>query len=140
VMGHTALNCMNDDTPHMFPSQQARIDHLETQVEELTRMNLAWATRDHRPEAADRIGHLEAEVARLTGELDRTNERWLDLRVMLEAERAVADQLAALFERAHEVAMVKVIWSRDEDTVFCNEFIRDVRLARAAYNALKETP
>lgn len=21
VMGHTALNCMNDDTPHVFPSQ-----------------------------------------------------------------------------------------------------------------------
>lgn len=28
VMGHRPLNCMNDDTPHVFPSQQAEIERL----------------------------------------------------------------------------------------------------------------
>jgi hypothetical protein len=28
VMGHRALNCMNDDTPHVFPSQRAEIERL----------------------------------------------------------------------------------------------------------------
>lgn len=28
VMGHRPLNCMNDDTPHRFPSQQDEIERL----------------------------------------------------------------------------------------------------------------
>ncbi len=28
VMGHRPLNCMNDDTPHVFPSQQTEIERL----------------------------------------------------------------------------------------------------------------
>lgn len=28
VMGHWPLNCMNDDTPHRFPSQEAEIERL----------------------------------------------------------------------------------------------------------------
>ena len=31
VMGHQPLNCNNDDTPHVFPSQLAEIDRLEGQ-------------------------------------------------------------------------------------------------------------
>ena len=36
VMGHRPLNCMNDDTPHVFPSQQAEIERLRNGME------LAW--------------------------------------------------------------------------------------------------
>jgi hypothetical protein len=28
VMGHIPLNCQNDDTPHVFPSQQSEIERL----------------------------------------------------------------------------------------------------------------
>lgn len=32
-MGHQPLNCMNDDTPHRFPSQEAEIERLREQVQ-----------------------------------------------------------------------------------------------------------
>jgi hypothetical protein len=34
-MGHRPLNCMNDDTPHVFPSQQAEIERLRENNEYL---------------------------------------------------------------------------------------------------------
>lgn len=39
--------------------------------------------------AADMLEHLAAKVKRLDTELDRTNERWLDLRVELERHDAL---------------------------------------------------
>ena len=30
IMGQTSLNCQNDDTPHVFPSQQAEIERLRS--------------------------------------------------------------------------------------------------------------
>jgi hypothetical protein len=35
VMGHRPLNCMNDDTPHVFPSQQAEIERLRALADQL---------------------------------------------------------------------------------------------------------
>lgn len=32
VMGHRPLNCMNDDTPHRFPSQQDEIGRLRQAI------------------------------------------------------------------------------------------------------------
>jgi hypothetical protein len=33
IMGHIPLNCQNNDTPHVFPSQQAEIERLRTALE-----------------------------------------------------------------------------------------------------------
>jgi hypothetical protein len=35
VMGHRALNCMNDDTPHVFPSQQAEVERLTDELQQV---------------------------------------------------------------------------------------------------------
>ena len=35
VMGHIPLNCMNDDTPHRFPSQEAEIERLRAEIKRL---------------------------------------------------------------------------------------------------------
>jgi hypothetical protein len=54
VMGHRPLNCMNDDTPHVFPSQQTEIDQLRGWHSEMFQY------------AADR----DAEIERLRAEVD----------------------------------------------------------------------
>ncbi len=62
VMGHRPLNCMNDDTPHVFPSQQTEIERLRDWHSEMFQY------------AADRdaeIERLRAEVERLTDELQQ---------------------------------------------------------------------
>ena len=35
VMGHRPLNCMNDNTPHRFPSQEAEIKRLHAAGDEM---------------------------------------------------------------------------------------------------------
>jgi pantothenate kinase-related protein Tda10 len=35
VMGHRPLNCQNDDTPHVFPSQEAEIERLRVEINDL---------------------------------------------------------------------------------------------------------
>ena len=45
VMGHQPLNCMNDDTPHRFPSQEAEIERLRAKVADLTQ-RLHWANEE----------------------------------------------------------------------------------------------
>ena len=37
VMGMTALNCQNNDTPHVFPSQRAEVEHEREQSDEWTK-------------------------------------------------------------------------------------------------------
>jgi hypothetical protein len=34
-MGHRPLNCQNDDTPHVFPSQLAEVERLEAARQQL---------------------------------------------------------------------------------------------------------
>jgi len=36
IMGQIPLNCQNDDTPHLFPSQQAKIERLRAEEEIVT--------------------------------------------------------------------------------------------------------
>lgn len=110
-MGHTALNCMNDDTPHVFPSQQARIDHLEAEVARLTAV--AW-----------HMEHMDLTSAREYGELG-----W----ALFKSTRAVADQLAeALLHHIGWTGDCRCDGPMDEDC--------PTDTALAAYNALKETP
>jgi hypothetical protein len=40
VMGHRPLNCQNDDTPHVFPSQQAEIERLRAAGDRLHKASL----------------------------------------------------------------------------------------------------
>ena len=41
IMGHIPLNCQNDDTPHVFPSQQAEIERLRAVGDALAEV-VAW--------------------------------------------------------------------------------------------------
>lgn len=79
VMGDRPLNCMNDDTPHVFPSQQVEIERLRRFKKEATEVLAAWeavfdALIDISPAdlgvskptlVAKEIIRLRAEVARL---------------------------------------------------------------------------
>ena len=42
VMGHRPLNCMNDNTPHRFPSQEAEIERLRAAGDALADTLSAW--------------------------------------------------------------------------------------------------
>lgn len=54
VMGMTALNCQNNDTPHMFPSQRAVLDAIDAlhqpdyeYPDECTECDFAWPCDTH---------------------------------------------------------------------------------------------
>ena len=42
VMGHQPLNCQNNDTPHVFPSQLAEVERLRAEVERLRALITEW--------------------------------------------------------------------------------------------------
>lgn len=44
VMGGMPLNCMNNDTPHRFPSQEEEIEPLNTKLEDL-QAHIQWLTQ-----------------------------------------------------------------------------------------------
>ena len=54
VMGHRALNCMNDDTPHVFPSQARTPSFTDDEMEAIRRFMFnelvpqSWRTIDER--------------------------------------------------------------------------------------------
>ena len=64
IMGHIPLNCQNDDTPHLFPSQQAKIERLTQHSIILNRVS--WQLHDALgmiPEGADSYrGDIEATL------------------------------------------------------------------------------
>jgi hypothetical protein len=43
VMGRRPLNCINNDTPHVFPSQQAEIERLRALVDDYEN-SISWET------------------------------------------------------------------------------------------------
>ncbi len=42
IMGHIPLNCQNNDTPHVFPSQQAEIERLRAAGDALAQVVARW--------------------------------------------------------------------------------------------------
>jgi len=64
VMGHFPLNCMNDDTPHVFPSQ---LSEAATAADEIERLrDQLWAARTGK--ALLQLEEANAEIERLQAE------------------------------------------------------------------------
>ena len=106
VMGHQPLNCNNDNTPHVFPSQLAEIERLRFDCAEL-RDGLG---RKH--DYACRMGALAEErlmeATRLTAERDAS-------RLIINDLTAEVERLRAAGDRAYEAINAVVCgWPRNE--------------------------
>jgi hypothetical protein len=94
VMGHRPLNCMNDDTPHVFPSQQAEVERLTQLHERIAASDdVAQAYQQVYFEDFPTVKQAVTETLLAKEQLAAARAEIERLRADLAAERALADQL-----------------------------------------------